>query len=128
MGRRQQKIREPGIQRAIDMCGGPAGLARKIGGVTQQAVSQWTRCPGKRIADVASATGIPREELRPDLYAPGHTQTNERPPLSNTHGEFPDNAPDRTFSRFFHLRRADFASAEEIDAHVDALREEWSRR
>ena len=32
------------------------------------------------------------------------------------------------FSRWKHLRRADFASREEISAHIDALREEWDRR
>ena len=32
------------------------------------------------------------------------------------------------FSRFKHLRRAHFASAAEINAHIRALREEWDRR
>jgi hypothetical protein len=32
------------------------------------------------------------------------------------------------FSRWKHLRRSHFASAGEIAAHVDALREEWARR
>lgn len=32
------------------------------------------------------------------------------------------------FSRFQHLRRPHFASAEAIDDHVRALREEWDRR
>jgi hypothetical protein len=32
------------------------------------------------------------------------------------------------FSRWRHLRRADFASADEIVAHIRALREEWDRR
>lgn len=32
------------------------------------------------------------------------------------------------FSRWRHLRRAEFASAEEIVDHVRALREEWDRR
>jgi hypothetical protein len=32
------------------------------------------------------------------------------------------------FSRWKHLRRANFASPAEIAAHIDALREEWDRR
>jgi hypothetical protein len=32
------------------------------------------------------------------------------------------------FSRWRHLRRSNFASAQEIAAHIDALREEWERR
>ena len=32
------------------------------------------------------------------------------------------------FSRFKHLRRAHFRSAEEIEDHIRALREEWSHR
>ena len=32
------------------------------------------------------------------------------------------------FSRFKHLRRSHFASAEEVSAHVSALRDEWDRR
>jgi len=32
------------------------------------------------------------------------------------------------FSKWRHLRRSNFASAAEIDAHINALREEWTRR
>jgi hypothetical protein len=32
------------------------------------------------------------------------------------------------FSRWKHLRRSHFASPEDIGAHIDALRAEWSRR
>jgi hypothetical protein len=32
------------------------------------------------------------------------------------------------FSRWKHLRRANFSSPAEIAAHIDALREEWDRR
>jgi hypothetical protein len=32
------------------------------------------------------------------------------------------------FSRYRHLRRSNFASAEEITAHISALRDEWERR
>lgn len=42
-------------------------LARELG-VTHGAVSQWKRVPAERVLDVERITGIPREQLRPDLY------------------------------------------------------------
>jgi len=36
--------------------------------------------------------------------------------------------PTGHFSRFKHLRQTHFASAAEIYAHIDALRDEWARR
>lgn len=32
------------------------------------------------------------------------------------------------FSRFKHLRRANFASAKDVDVHISALRDEWADR
>lgn len=43
-------------------------LARGLG-ISHAAVSQWSgHCPAERVVDVERITGIPREELRPDLY------------------------------------------------------------
>lgn len=42
-------------------------LARDLG-ITTGAVWQWRRVPAERVIDVSRLTGIPREELRPDLY------------------------------------------------------------
>lgn len=50
--------------------GGATGLARAIGGITPQAVSQWRRVPVERVLEVERVTGIPRSELRPDIYPP----------------------------------------------------------
>lgn len=48
--------------------GATAQLARAIG-VTHAAVRQWGgHVPANRVVAVEGATGIPREELRPDLY------------------------------------------------------------
>jgi DNA-binding transcriptional regulator YdaS (Cro superfamily) len=44
-----------------------AKLARAIG-ISRGAVAQWSRVPAERIGDVARATGIPMERLRPDLF------------------------------------------------------------
>lgn len=49
--------------------GGPAALAKALGNISSQAVSQWKRVPADRVLDVERVTGIPRHELRPDLAA-----------------------------------------------------------
>lgn len=38
--------------------------------VTPGAISQWRKVPADRLGDVSRATGIPPEELRPDIFAP----------------------------------------------------------
>ncbi|MBR0906475.1 molecular chaperone TorD family protein [Bradyrhizobium liaoningense] len=60
-------MRDDGLERAIDAAGGIAQLARKIG-ISQPSVSTWTRVPAQRVIAVETATGIPRNDLRPDLY------------------------------------------------------------
>lgn len=65
-------MRDAGLDRAIDAAGGVAQLARKIG-IAQPSVSNWSRVPAERVAAVEAATGVPRTELRPDLYCqPDH--------------------------------------------------------
>lgn len=47
-------------------------LARLLG-ITHGAIYQWGEVPAQRVLDVERLTGIPRHELRPDLYpAPNH--------------------------------------------------------
>ena len=36
--------------------------------ISQQAISQWARVPAERVLEVERVTGVPRSELRPDLY------------------------------------------------------------
>ncbi len=60
-------MRDDGLDRAIDAAGGIAQLARKIG-ISQPSVSNWTRVPAQRVIAVETATGVPRTDLRPDLY------------------------------------------------------------
>jgi TorA maturation chaperone TorD len=66
-------VRDDGLDRAIDAAGGVAQLARKIG-ISQPSVSNWSTVPAQRVIAVEAATGISRNELRPDLYG--------EPPLS----------------------------------------------
>jgi DNA-binding transcriptional regulator YdaS (Cro superfamily) len=47
------------------------GMATKIAvglKISRGSVSRWRRVPAERVVDVEKITGIPREELRPDLY------------------------------------------------------------
>lgn len=55
--------------RAVEAAGGASRLAEKLG-VTRSAVSQWREIPAERVHEVESLTGVPRSELRPDLYPP----------------------------------------------------------
>jgi TorA maturation chaperone TorD len=61
-------MRDVGLQRAIDAAGGIGALARTLG-IAQPSVSGWARVPADRVTAVASATGLDRSELRPDLFA-----------------------------------------------------------
>ena len=52
--------------------GGAGGVTALAGplGISAQAISQWDEVPPLRVLAVERATGIPRSELRPDLYPP----------------------------------------------------------
>lgn len=64
-------MRDAGLDRAIDAAGGVAQLARKIR-ISQPSVSNWRKIPAQRVIAVEAATGVPRAELRPDLYPDHH--------------------------------------------------------
>ena len=57
-------------ERAKDIAGGPAALAKALGGVSSQAVSQWKKVPAERVLGVERLTGISRHDLRPDVFGP----------------------------------------------------------
>lgn len=56
------------LEAAKAKVGGSTGLSRKMGGITPQAISQWSRVPAERVLDVELVTGVSRHELRPDIY------------------------------------------------------------
>lgn len=128
------------LHRAIQIAGGQTALANAIG-VRQSHISYWLRksdhgVPAERVADIERITGIARHELRPDLF-PESASTVSIPTRADTTQESRGSSSDRPippqrsgayFSCFKHLRRAHFSSAEEIDRHIRALREEWDRR
>jgi len=55
-------------EQAKTVAGGPAALAKALGGLSSQAVSQWKKVPAERVLDVERVTGISRHELRPDVF------------------------------------------------------------
>ncbi|MCP4615979.1 MAG: helix-turn-helix domain-containing protein [Bradyrhizobium sp.] len=58
------------IERAAD--GNMSELARKVG-LTPQAVQKWCargKPPAERVLEIERVTGVPRYELRPDIYPP----------------------------------------------------------
>jgi TorA maturation chaperone TorD len=60
-------MRDPALEKAIGSVGGVRALARSLG-ISQPAISSWKRVPADRVLSVEATTGIPRSELRPDLY------------------------------------------------------------
>lgn len=59
--------RKSPVDRAAKAVGSKSELARRLG-VAVQSIQQWSRIPAERVSDVERVTGIPRHELRPDLY------------------------------------------------------------
>ncbi len=62
-----------GLKLAIEAAGNQSKLARALN-KKPQVVSYWWnnigRIPAEYVPDVEKATGVPRHELRPDLYRP----------------------------------------------------------
>jgi len=58
--------RDRGLQRVIAVTG-IRGLGRMLG-IRGQSVQDWTRVPAERVLQIEALTGIPREDIRPDLY------------------------------------------------------------
>lgn len=62
-------MNEHALQKAIKKAGGPKALGIALG-ISHQAIGQWSKCPALRVLEVERETGVPRHELRPDLYPP----------------------------------------------------------
>ncbi|ARW47067.1 Cro/CI family transcriptional regulator [Acetobacter pasteurianus] len=59
------------VDAVISRCGGVCALAKAIG-IHHSSVILWKKTnqiPIKRVLDVERLSGIPREELRPDIFA-----------------------------------------------------------
>src|ERR1039458_1173599 len=57
-----------GLSDALMALNGPRALARALGKISAQAVSQWQTVPPRRVLEVERVTGVSRHRLRPDLY------------------------------------------------------------
>lgn len=66
------KERDAALLRAIEAVGGQKTLAEKLS-IKSQAISQWDRVPVGRVLTIEELSGIPRTELRPDIYPPENT-------------------------------------------------------
>jgi DNA-binding transcriptional regulator YdaS (Cro superfamily) len=62
-------MRSAALLEAIRKAGSVTKLAAALD-VAPQAISQWCRVPGSRVIEIERITGVPRHELRPDLYPP----------------------------------------------------------
>lgn len=58
------------LERAKEEAGNASRLAEMLG-LTVQAVYQWKKVPAERCLEVERLTGIPRYELRSDIYGEG---------------------------------------------------------
>ena len=122
-----------------------ADLGRDIG-VSYPTVSAWKQrgsIPAAYWRDIIRAARKRNHpeitaELLVDMHArvlgtgrPGFAE-QEQPPFSAAQapGGMETKEPDAVghFGRFLQFRRSHFASADEIDAHISALRDEWERR
>jgi DNA-binding transcriptional regulator YdaS (Cro superfamily) len=58
---------ESGLKAAVKAMGTRYALAKALG-VEPSTVQRWQRIPAERVVEVERVTGVPREQLRPDLY------------------------------------------------------------
>ena len=69
-GTKSVPLRDPIIDEAIAIAGGPEALTKMLGIKMMPAIYSWTKVPARRVLAIERATGIPRSRLRPDLYPP----------------------------------------------------------
>lgn len=59
--------KDEALLKAISAVENAEFLAEKLA-ISPQALSQWKRVPPLRVIEVERITGVPRHELRPDIY------------------------------------------------------------
>jgi hypothetical protein len=68
-----QPDRETGVDILLGQVGSVTRIAR-VCGITRHAVSHWRRVPVAHVLKLEAAFGVPRYELRPDIYPPPATR------------------------------------------------------
>jgi hypothetical protein len=138
-------ITENAIKRVTDVfeiMGGTTAMARvlAVGVSTASEIKRRGRIPAEYWRDIiraAAERGHP--EITADLLARLHARDGEPAGLAEEGGAFeaeadaaarpgPANGGAGQFTRFRHLRRHRFRTLAEVNDHIDALRDEWSRR
>ncbi len=61
-------MKHPGVKAAIEAAGGIRRLAALLGMKNHQPILRWKQIPTNRLLQIEDRLGIPREQLRPDLY------------------------------------------------------------
>lgn len=69
-GRVRTEIGRAALDEAIRRVGGVRAMARALGNISVQAVSNWRACPPTRVLDVERVSGVSRHRLRPDVFGP----------------------------------------------------------
>lgn len=58
---------ETPLTTAAKAVGGVRNLAKRLG-ISAPAIYQWDKIPADRVVEIEGITGVPRQQLRPDLY------------------------------------------------------------
>lgn len=59
------------MEKLLEYLNGERGRRQKLAATLRcspSAISMWTKVPAERVGEVSRATGIPPQELRPDLF------------------------------------------------------------
>jgi DNA-binding transcriptional regulator YdaS (Cro superfamily) len=78
-------MRSEALDKAIQKAGGMSALAIELG-ISRQAISQWDEVPPLQVLAVEKASGVPRYELRPDIFGAEATPSQPDPPAERKAG------------------------------------------
>lgn len=64
----RMKPRSPELTAIFERAGSLSSVANHLG-ITRAAVSVWKKIPLRHVRAIAALTGLPPEQIRPDIYA-----------------------------------------------------------
>lgn len=68
------------LKQIFSSAGGVVALSKGLGYRSHTSLLKWKKVPDKHLLKIEQITGIPREELRPDLYRKTTTPTQRSAP------------------------------------------------